>query len=149
MLREGIWQINIRWWASGKKKDKPWKQLKLAHWQVPRATKHQELSYSSGGQPTLLWASWLSFLLVWRAGLYQDHPSRSCGSGWIVSEHLGRFEHASESSHTCWAWCPGTAQYSLPALWFLTEYGLFAVFQGSERTQVWSSLPCFAVQDLG
>lgn len=48
----------------------------------------------------------------------------------LSAEHLGRFGHASESSHSHWARCPGTAQYSLPALWFLIEYGLFAAFQG-------------------
>lgn len=47
----------------------------------------------------------------------------------LSAEHLGMFGHASESSHTRWARCPGTAQCSLPALWFLIEYGLFAAFQ--------------------
>lgn len=48
----------------------------------------------------------------------------------LSAQHLGRCGHASESSHTRWAWCPGTAQCSLPALWFLIEYGLFTAFQG-------------------
>lgn len=56
-----------------KETDKPCRQLKLVHWQVPRAIKHWELSYSSGGQPTLLWAM-LAFTF---AGVESKVVSRS------------------------------------------------------------------------
>lgn len=66
--------INIGWWASEKENISHTRQLKMAHWQVPTVVEHGDLKYSNGEQSTLLWASWLLFKWVWKAGLYQDSP---------------------------------------------------------------------------
>lgn len=60
---------------------------------------------------------------------------------WLSPTHLGRLGHVSASSHTSWAWCPGIAPCSLPALWILIEYELLAVSQGVSSVRSAVPLP--------
>lgn len=67
----------------------------MAHWQVPRATQHGELNYSSGGQLSLLWLAFIRVgvesMVVSRWSLEQlwtwpDHQRHTWeGSGMLLN----------------------------------------------------------------
>lgn len=97
---------------------------------VPTTTQHRELKYSPEGHPTLLWASCFCSSECGKQGCIKIVLKAAVAVTLLSLTHLGRLGHVSESPHTSWAWCPGIAQCFLPALWFLIEYDLLAVFQG-------------------
>lgn len=113
-----------------KEKDQPHRQFKMDHWRFLEQPSIRSSTIPVEGSPSC----------PGQAGF----PLSGCGEQacievirWTAVEvaglpaaHLGRVRHVSESSHTRWAQCPGTAQCSLPALWFLIEYDLFTAFQG-------------------